>query len=77
MDKLWTTRRHSRLQLALRLEPSQPPEDDDQDKVLERLRLVPNLLLLARINHQHEYDQCHSAAWHLLGRRPRPPGGTR
>jgi hypothetical protein len=75
MDKLWTTRRHSRLQLALRLEPSHPP--DDQDKVLERLRLVPNLLPLARIDHQHEYDQCHSAAWHLLGRPPRRPGGTR
>jgi hypothetical protein len=77
MENLWTTRRGSRLQLALRLQPSQPPEDDHQDEALERLGLMPNLLLLARIDHQHEYDQCYSAAWHLLGRRPRRSGRTR
>jgi hypothetical protein len=72
MDKWWATRRDSQLRLALRLKASDP-EEDELDQELERLRLASNLLLLARIDHKHEYDLCYSAVWHVLGRPPFRP----
>jgi hypothetical protein len=67
MDKWWATRRDSQLRLALRLEPSDP-EEDDLDQELDRLRLASNLLLLAGIDHRREFEICQSSARHLLGR---------
>lgn len=69
-------RREGRLELALRLDPIEP-EPDTLDEELEHLRLAPNLLLLARIDHEREYELCREIAWHLLGRDPEPPSPRR
>jgi hypothetical protein len=69
-------RREGHLELALRLDPVEP-EPDTLDEELEHLRLVPNLLLLARIDHEREYELCRSIAQHLLGRDPEPPSARR
>jgi hypothetical protein len=41
----------------------------EEANFLERMALAPNLLLLAQLDHEREFDLCRSAAAHLLGDR--------
>lgn len=48
-----------------------PAEDEqpfgEEANFLERMALEPNLLLLAQLDHEREFELCRSAAIHLLG----------
>jgi hypothetical protein len=39
----------------------------EEANFLERMALAPNLLLLAQLDHEREFELCRSAALHLLG----------
>jgi hypothetical protein len=41
----------------------------EEANFLERISLVPNLLVLAQLDHEREFELCRSAALHLLGDR--------
>jgi hypothetical protein len=41
----------------------------EEANFLERMALAPNLLLLAQLDHEREFDLCRSTAAHLLGGR--------
>ncbi len=43
------------------------PAEGPLEEGLERLRLAPNLLLLAGIDHEREYELCRTVAERLLG----------
>jgi hypothetical protein len=77
--RLRATGKDDHLPLLDQLPVLTPTDDDSLGKELEQLRLPPNLLFLAQIDHQHEYELCRSVAERLLGRslRPRESGGER
>jgi hypothetical protein len=58
--------RNDHIGLLGRLQFSLPAEGPLEEG-LERLRLAPNLLLLAEIDHEREYELSRAVAEHLLG----------
>jgi hypothetical protein len=50
-----------------RLEPAEDEQPfGDEAGFLERMALEPNLLLLAQLDHEREFELCRAAAVHLL-----------
>jgi hypothetical protein len=52
------------------LEPEKTLEEDSED--LRHMSLSAALLMLAEIDHEHEYQLCRSVAQHLLGQAREP-----
>jgi hypothetical protein len=51
-----------------RLEPAEDEQPfGEEANFLERMALEPNLLLLAQLDHEREFELCRAAAIHLLG----------
>jgi hypothetical protein len=52
------------------IEPEKALEEDSDD--LRQMSLSSALLMLAEIDHEHEYQLCRSVAQHLLGEAREP-----
>ena len=51
-----------------RLEPGDGEQPFGEEvSFLERMALEPNLLLLAQLDHEREFELCRTVALHLLG----------
>jgi hypothetical protein len=53
-----------------RIEPAEAKMEDDE--LFDQMKFEQSLLLLAKIDHEKEYELCRRVAMHLLGEIPDP-----